>query len=191
VSETPPPPIPNSYWLPGHRILAGEYPSEFNARAASKRIGALLDAGITCFLDLTHEHELEPYDLLLADEAAARGIRVSYIRLPIRDMRVSTPREMSTILDTIDSFVAEGGKVYVHCWGGVGRTGTVVGCHLVSKGMAPDDALAEVGRLFGTMSPAKLGLHPGGSPETEAQRAMIRGWGTDGKGPSGTPSPAR
>ena len=41
--------------------------------------------------------------------------------------------------------------VYVHCWGGIGRTGTVVGCWLVRHGMTGDEALAEFaspGRWF-------------------------------------------
>ena len=32
------------------------------------------------------------------------------------------------------AFSPDGRKVYVHCWGGVGRTGTVVGCYLVRQG---------------------------------------------------------
>ena len=34
------------------------------------------------------------------------------------------------ILDAIDFHISEGGTVYVHCLGGVGRTGTIVGCWL-------------------------------------------------------------
>ena len=31
--------------------------------------------------------------------------------------------------------------VYVHCWGGVGRTGTVLGCLLVEDGLEPAEAI--------------------------------------------------
>ena len=31
--------------------------------------------------------------------------------------------EERQILDAIDSEISEGQKVYVHCWGGIGRTG--------------------------------------------------------------------
>jgi len=36
---------------------------------------------------------------------------------------------MHEILDTIDAALSAKRIVYVHCWGGVGRTGTVIGCH--------------------------------------------------------------
>jgi protein-tyrosine phosphatase len=169
-------PIANSYWLPGGRILAGEHPGAEDSKSTRRRLVALLDADITAFVDLTEKHELEPYDALLIEEAAARGISTRYARLPIRDMGICSTREMSVILDTIDIMVGGGERVYVHCRGGVGRTGTVVGCHLVAQGAMPDDALAEVTRLYSTMSSAKLNRHRGGSPETDAQRAMVRAW---------------
>ena len=37
---------------------------------------------------------------------------------------------MLAVLDAIDIALCEGHGVYIHCWGGVGRTGTVVGCWL-------------------------------------------------------------
>lgn len=66
--------------------------------------------------------------------------------------------------------------VYVHCWGGVGRTGLVVGCWLVRHGWRGAEALDEVQRLFGTMTPEKVARHPEGSPQTPGQRRMIMGW---------------
>ena len=42
---------------------------------------------------------------------------------------------MKRILDDVDEAIAGGGLTYVHCWGGIGRTGTVVGCWLVRHGL--------------------------------------------------------
>ena len=67
-----------------------------------------------------------------------------------------------------------GGTVYVHCWGGVGRTGTVVGCHLVRRGMTGDEALARVGELFTNMEKSSRRSR---SPETDEQEAYVREWG--------------
>ena len=167
-------PIPNSYRLLDGRLIAGEYPGDRGDEAARAKLGALLDAGVTCFMDLTEAHELEPYDAILAEESAVRGVRARHVRLPITD--VSVPREperMRTILDAIDAEVREGGTVYVHCWGGVGRTGTVVGCHLVRSGMTGDEALARVAELFRSM--AKSRRRPR-SPETDEQEAYVRSW---------------
>ena len=50
---------------------------------------------------------------------------------------------MASILDAIDAALDGGKTVYVHCWGGVGRTGTVVGCWLVRHGKTGDEALRQ------------------------------------------------
>ena len=167
-------PLANSYWVNDH-LLAGEYPGSFDEDETRLRIARLLDAGIRVFVNLTEEYELPAYDAILEEEAAARGIEVEHVRLSIRDRNVTTVRQMRETLDTL-ARNAEGGRpTYVHCWGGVGRTGTVVGCHLVEQGHTGRDALAEVARLFATMSPEKVRYHPE-SPETEVQRAMVREW---------------
>ncbi|MBK6845886.1 MAG: ADP-ribosylglycohydrolase family protein [Gemmatimonadetes bacterium] len=173
-------PIPNSYRLPGFALAAGEYPGdkpEPGNLAARTKLARFLDAGVTGFIDLTSLHDpLEPYDALLAALARERGLDVSYDRLTIPDMDVCAPDHMARILATMESRLAEGRYVYVHCWGGVGRTGTVIGCWLARHGASGDEALATVKSLFASMPAAKLRRHPGGSPETHAQREIVRGW---------------
>lgn len=176
--ETPPPlPFPNAYVVLGARLIAGEYPGAKDLPAARAKVRALLDAGVTHVIDLTCPGELTPYAELLAEEASARGLpQVHHRRRPIRDVDVCTVEQMRIILDEIDTALAAGGTVYVHCWGGVGRTGVVVGCWLVRHGRSGSEALAEVRRLFGTMSREKLARHPEGSPQTAAQRRMVLEW---------------
>lgn len=176
-------PIPNSYWVNDH-LLAGEYPGGYDDRATRAKLAPLLDAGVRVFIDLTEHFELRRYDVILQEEAEARGVTVEYVRMSIRDANVTTVRHMREILAQIERHARGKRPTYVHCWGGVGRTGTVVGCHLVDQGHSGDEALAKVARLFATMSMEKLRNHPDGSPETEAQRAMIRTW-------KKAPSPAR
>ncbi|WP_188406321.1 protein-tyrosine phosphatase family protein [Psychroflexus salis] len=36
-----------------------------------------------------------------------------------------------------------GKKVYVHCWGGVGKTGTVIGCFLLEQQMATTENIIQ------------------------------------------------
>ncbi|HEU4565314.1 MAG TPA: protein-tyrosine phosphatase family protein [Gemmatimonadaceae bacterium] len=171
-------PHPNSYWLPGGRVLAGEYPFTRDEAAGRARLRRLLDAGITCFIDLTRAGEwgLVPYERALREESEALGLAAEYHRLPIPDMGIPTRARMADILDAIDNACAAGHTVYLHCWGGIGRTGTVVGCHLVRCGMSGDEALALVATLFRSMSEAKTAAHPEGSPQTEEQRAFVREW---------------
>ena len=67
--------------------------------------------------------------------------------MPIHDVSTPTQAQMARILDAIDAALAVGHAVYLHCYGGIGRTGTVVGCYLVRHGMDGEEALAEIARL--------------------------------------------
>lgn len=140
------------YWVEPGRLLAGSYPADFDELRA---------AGVTLFLDLTEEGEygLAPY------AGALDGARA--VRMPVRDFGCPSAAEMTKILDLIDAELARDEVVYVHCYGGIGRTGTVVGCYLVRHGRTGDEALTDLERLRG-----------GGrrSPETDEQREMVLGW---------------
>lgn len=166
-------PHANTYWVEPGRILAGEYPGAHTPDAAVEKVGRLLDAGIDTFIDLTEPHELSPYEQVLRTEAQRRGLDVRYHRFPIRDVSVpSQPSEMAAILDTVRDAVAAGNRVYIHCWGGVGRTGTVVGCHLVRSGLSGEVALQRLSELFSVMEKAVLRE----SPETPEQREWVLAW---------------
>ena len=167
-------PMGNSYWVRKGQLLAGEYPGAKDGEDARRRVRAMLDGGVTFFVDLTEKHELEPYDVVLAEEAARRGVATVHTRFPIRD--ASVPRRadvMTGILDAIDEAIRDGHVVYVHCWGGIGRTGTVVGCHLVRHGLTGDEALAALSEMWTTVD--KHYRRPQ-SPETGEQRRWIREW---------------
>ncbi len=163
---TAPHPIPDSYWVVPGRLLAGEYPGARRPVEARRKLRRLSWSGVNAFVDLTEaaEYGLVPYAPLLADS-------VSYERRPIPDMDVVGHAEMTGILDAMDEAFDAGRTVYVHCFGGRGRTGTVVGCWLVRHGSTPDDALSRISELRrGTPD----GHHP--SPETGPQIAMVRDW---------------
>ncbi len=168
-------PLPNSYVVPDTRLMAGEYPGHPDPREAGARLAPLLDAGVRTFVDLTAPADgLVPYEPVLR-HLAIRG-DAERLSFPIKDVSVTDAEGMCRILDAIDSALAADRAVYVHCWGGVGRTGTVVGCWLVRHGKTGDEAVAEVKRLFQLMTPKRVVRHRTGSPETEEQRAMILGW---------------
>jgi hypothetical protein len=169
-------PFDDCYWVLPRKLLAGEYPGAPLPWQSRTRLLRLLDAGITYYLDLTSKRDpLKPYAKQLRELATSKGITVIYSRKSIPDRGCPSQELMHEILDEIDDAMAQGHRVYVHCWGGVGRTGTVIGCHLVRSGVQGADALDQLARLFGEMSRLKRAMNPR-SPETEAQRRFVVEW---------------
>ncbi|NJP05806.1 MAG: phosphatase [Chloroflexaceae bacterium] len=168
-------PHPNSYRVaPG--LLAGEYPGASQHDEALVKLTRHLQAGITSFVDLTEAGELVPYEPLLTEavQIAGKTMTITYQRFPIRDGQIpSSPSMMVAILDAIDAALAARQTVYVHCWGGVGRTGTVVGCWLVRHGRTGEAALAELNAHWQHVE--KRSRYPY-SPETGRQHAYVRAW---------------
>lgn len=171
-SAPDPRPLPMSYWVEPGRLLAGHYPGARDPQQARGKLRALLRAGVTFFVDLTDPRDgLDPYDAPLQKQAAALGLSVERHATPIRDRSTPCADQMRETLDVIDTALARGEVVYVHCWGGVGRTGVVVGAWLVRQGMTGGEALAYIARSLANTP--KAGTR---SPETLEQRAMVRGW---------------
>ncbi len=118
----------------------------------------LVSAGVTLFLDLTQDGELDSYASLVPPPAR-------HVRMSIRDFSVPTRDRLVETLDAIEAELRSGGLVYVHCWAGCGRTGVVVGTWLVRHGMPPSDALARIAETRGL-----------GCPQTLEQRLLVLGW---------------
>lgn len=165
---------PNSYWVIEGHFAAGEYPGDLDPVRAENKVKDLLAGGIDHFIDLTEAHELKPYADLAEEQGRSMGREVGWKRHPIRDQSIPRTREqMTAILDDIDSALGDGKGVYVHCWGGVGRTGTVVGCWLVRHGAPGDEALCQVDRWWRGMQKA---VDWWDSPENDAQKEFVRSW---------------
>jgi protein-tyrosine phosphatase len=137
------------------RLIAGRHPCAWGPEEAPAAVADLVADGVTLFLDLTQDGELEPYAHLVPPPSR-------HVRVPIRDFSVPTPDVLEAALDEIDGELAAGGLVYVHCWAGCGRTGVVVGSWLVRHGMEPNDALARIAETRGL-----------GCPQTLEQRLLV------------------
>ncbi len=126
-------------------LYAGEYPGDRIEYKAKLRLRQFKRFGITHFIDLTEEGELQPYESLI------RGM-MRYRRFSIVDQ--SIPQSIDVVRELIKSIMqihqgSSSNKVYIHCWGGVGRTGTIVGCLLASMhGTDYEMTIRELKRLW-------------------------------------------
>ncbi len=166
-----PPPI-HPYWVVPGKFLAGPYPgARFYEPDPARKLRYLLAQGASAFFDLTMPGESLSYQAQLEEEAGALGVAAQYHRYGIPDYGVPSEELMVRILDAIDAALAAGQVVYVHCMGGIGRTGTTVACHLARHGLSGEQALARLAELRAGLPAAWTR-----SPESDAQWAMVLGW---------------
>jgi atypical dual specificity phosphatase len=81
-----------------------------------------------------------------ADEVGewCRDRALRWLRYHVWDMTAPDLQQVRDFVAEVDAEIQRGGRVAVHCLGGVGRTGTMVACYLVSRGATPQEAIAEV-----------------------------------------------
>ena len=167
-------PHENCYWVVPGKLMAGEYPGAAEPAKARAKLVSIATAGIQHFVDLTEAFELSAYQPLLARIEVELHTSLGYDRFAIPDLSVPQPASRANAtLDRIDALLAAGTVPYVHCWGGIGRTGTIIGCWLVRHGASGPDALATLAERWQTV--AKHVDYPN-TPQTRGQREFILGW---------------
>jgi protein-tyrosine phosphatase len=130
-------------------------------------IDAIVRWGAYAVVTLIEEHEFSSLGVAgLGPAVVARGL--TWHHLPIEDERAPDhrfERAWSIVGPKLVGSVMQGGKVLVHCRGGLGRAGTVAARMLVEAGASANDAIARV-------RAARQG-----AIETAAQERYIHGLG--------------
>ncbi len=173
-----PVPFSQSYWVVPGKLLAGYYPGDLNTFQMEAKLKKLLGAGIRYVINLMEENERKQGDPFPSIEnaivryAKRVGINVTCVRRPIKDGTVPTLEYIRDILDEIDNAVSQGKSVYVHCWGGKGRTGTIVGCYLARHEYAQGEDVLKLIQKLRRHDPEYYRA----SPETPQQRDTVTNW---------------
>ena len=158
-------PLHQCYYV-GGTLFAGEYPGGKYVELAESKLKRMHHFGVRHFVDLTEEGELRPYRQLLPNDT-------TYLRFPIRDIDV--PKSIVVVhqlIDKMENLMKQDGFTYIHCWGGVGRTGTIVACYEARQMKEPtlEKALTAMRSRFSKMPKASHRK----SPETQEQIDFVR-----------------
>lgn len=171
LEKSPDRPLPNTYWVVPGRLLAGEYPGGDDSSDSRNRLARLEDCGVDYIVDLTVEGELPEYRHLLSP-------RTMHLRFAILDTWIpDSVQQTRQLLADIQTALAAGHCVYVHCRAGIGRTGLIIGCFLAESEASGKAALKDLNRLWKqserSSSWPKL-------PQTAQQAEYIRRWTRSG-----------
>lgn len=179
--------IRNSYWVLPGEILAGPFPGSDEDFSYKLRLRALFDEGIRAFINLQQEGEMdsssrkynENYEKIFSHfltQSNEKEIDGGFFRrFSIPDRAVPSIELMKTILNEIDMLKSKNIPTYIHCWGGIGRTGTVVGCWLMRHGLADRrTVIDEIFNLRKLCVESSCLLYR--SPETEDQERFVLNW---------------
>lgn len=159
-------PIINSYCVFPDKVYAGEYAGD--KENPQQKVNRLEMFGITHFIDLTEKDELKPYNHLL-------DTYIEHCRFPIKDVSVpKSHQDVYELMKKIESIISDDdNKVYIHCWGGIGRTGTIVACLYEYFGEDFASALKHLRENFKDCPKSQWRE----TPETQDQLDFIRGFG--------------
>ncbi|HZU69746.1 MAG TPA: dual specificity protein phosphatase family protein [Ktedonobacteraceae bacterium] len=120
---------PNFGWMIENRLAGVSYPR------SEDTIALLSKLGVQALLTLSEESL--PAELLSKYQLRAE-------HLPVTDFTAPTLEQVKRAIDIIDDFLAQGLPVAVHCRAGLGRTGTILACYLVSQGCSAREAIEQV-----------------------------------------------
>lgn len=125
------------------------------------------ELGIRYFVDLTHDNERN---------IDAYTTKYNKIRYPIKDQRIPTNQlEFCKLILRLCDILKAGGKMYVHCKGGHGRSGVVVAAVLgVYHDVGAEEALQMTYKFHQNRKVMRDRWRMIGSPQTYTQKEFIR-----------------
>jgi len=178
--------------------MCGHYPGacpsrEISDEQATENLATIRNAGMSTFVCL--QDELPPQDGVWPCDGIPKvseraplatgnfvnyrqfaGDSTSYVHYKLPDLSIA---KSLTDLDEIVSYLMErvinGDRLYIHCWGGRGRTGLISACLIgaLFDEVTAEEALERVQRAYSLREPWRDNKM---SPETQEQKDQVRDW---------------
>ena len=176
-------PTPFSNWVIPGVLMAGAYPAMLDDRQNDQNLKHFLKSGVNIDTFVCLQAEVDPN---IPEKAwrACKGLRpyfrdverlsklpMKWIHLAITDGDITDDGIMETLIEELLSDICKGRVLYIHCWGGHGRTG-VVACLILARlyNLSAEDALRRVQWYHDCR------VEPQGakSPQTLVQRRQVK-----------------
>jgi hypothetical protein len=113
-----------------------------------------------------------------AADASGGGATAKFAHFGMEDMSVADSLdELDSVVCDLAQRVHDGDVLYLHCWGGRGRTGLVAACLLgaLYPELSAEQGLERVQRYYALRQQDSYGIVKT-SPETDEQRQQVRDW---------------
>ena len=183
-------PTPTSNWVVRGRILVGSAPGshclrdpehplngflKYSKKNALKELQALKDSGVTMFVSMQQNSEslnFKPMYQTLFRKIWCDGDMVpSFERHPVLDGSILKDQELfKLVVDLYEKFLKKE-IIYIHCYGGHGRAGTVAACLLAKVySLSGEDAMTHIKAFHDT----RMNNENSDSPASEVQKMQVR-----------------
>lgn len=142
--------VPNGTGYIGFSACPGCQRSPFSGQEMNRDLDRDLEAigqwGAMGVVTLIEAHEMEAFGVLTLPERTEL-YDMWWLHLPISDMCAPNGDFEARWADespNLHRILSVGGRVLLHCWAGLGRTGMVAARILIERGVAPRDAIKRV-----------------------------------------------
>ena len=139
-----------------HRIITGAPTRRFSEVTPQVHLGGqyrsygwpvLVKRGITAVVNMRGEFS----------DKRSNIVPQCYLHLPTVDNTPPTLEQLYQGVEFMKKEIERGGKVYVHCWEGIGRGPTMVAAYLIAeKGMTPDEAWKHIRKIRPFIRPTEV-----------------------------------
>jgi len=78
------------------------------------------------------------------DSEVLKQYGITSLHITIRDFHAPSLQQLNQFVAAARETISNGSRVGVHCWAGLGRTGTFLAAYLIAAGQSPDVAIAAI-----------------------------------------------